>query len=221
VVIIAVYFVAIMLLTAMLATIIGTLRTLKRSLLRYFPIYTGAGVVQILFSSSAFSTPGKYYLIWLNFTINIFILIEFIVIYLFYFSLIRNRTVKQLMKIIFCCFPLFLISYWIIINPFASDKLSIVAICEALCIIFPSLTYLFQFFTQNPNLKLTDESSFWVTIGILFYFNTTFPFYIFRDYMYEHGYLGELTEIAFNGLCYSMYFVLIIRAFLCEPKKTI
>jgi hypothetical protein len=86
---------------------------------------------------------------------------------------------------------------------------------ESVFLVPPCLLYFYERFLTVNLQPLKEQPSFWVVTGVLFLNSCSIPLQL------TFGYLGKYREAAFslNYILYSIFFILLIRAYLCSPEK--
>jgi hypothetical protein len=168
-----------------------------------------------------FFSPGKLFRISIsdyidNISANIFIIIEFICIYLFFSkSKVITGAAQKSLNFIFAIF-FFYFSYKIVSVKDFIYSFGSIYFFESCLILVPCFIYIFQLFAKPPTLNLLNEPSFWFTSGILIYLTLTLPFFFIINYF--TNYSIDLMINVINFLGYSLIFSFLIRAYLCKPN---
>ena len=142
---------------------------------------------------------------------NAFMLFEFFVCNYFilqHLSSARRRMAVKLNALIFFCLLLYLgLRYYKVIY------LRSFFLFEAIFLVLPCLLYFYELFVNVRPVPLKNQPSFWIITGILFLNACSFPMLL------TLGLLGKYSHAAFflNFILYSIFFILIIRAYLCTP----
>lgn len=150
--------------------------------------------------------------------INLFLLVEFFIIYRFYKLLFESTFSNRVFTLLSVLYPLLLIGYWTLkrsIFLFPAD----IFIIHSIVIIIPALLYLIQL-PHKSVAYITNEPSFWIIIGIVSYFGCTIPLFLLKDFIFDkEGFIEEDGLYAINFICYSIMFLFIARAYLCKQSK--
>jgi hypothetical protein len=206
-----------MLITALITLILGIYHRNKFYELRMMAFYPLASLLQ----------SGIYYY-WIytarndnwkvgRIGISVFILVEFLIFLKFFNDIIILNNLRKKIKVIAVTFFIYLISMWIFTDAFYKNP-SKVYLPESLCVLFFCFMYFFQIFRLPPELSLLNSPSFWITIGCLFYFSCTIPlFFAYQILFFLPNYYSIFS---INYLAYTILFIFISKAFLCNPVPT-
>ena len=204
-----------MMASAFLAIVIGLFRWKHLKQYQILIIYPMASFLQALIAyvSFIYVTVGK----WLQADLiseNIFILVESLILYIFFNKIIFLRKAKLYMHIIFSMYILYFVSLWIFTNAFflSANKIYLI---ESAVMLFFCLLYLFQLFKIPQSATLLQTLPFWMTIGCLFYFSSTIPLFVTDLIVGVHSNFYGLYSI--NFLAYAVLFLCTSKAFLCKP----
>jgi hypothetical protein len=152
----------------------------------------------------------------INLSINLFLIIEFISIFIFFYQVVLIGKLKKILKLILSTYILTLFYLWYVDNPLLNYPFELVFI-QAVYVLLIAIICLIDLFKNNPKGSLLNEPSLWIITGSLLYFLCTMPIYIAREFVFEAN--GDLIEeglYSINYICYSIFFLLIIRAYLCR-----
>lgn len=155
----------------------------------------------------------------------LFTLLEFVIFFDFFTTILKTQKVTKLFIIIKGLF----IAYFFVelffdyqfpqkVSEYTQARVYTV---EAIILLIPCILYFVEIFRTLPYLKLTDQPSFWITTGLFFFLICTLPYSLLENYLrkYYHDIMMQLYSIFY--LFYILFFVMIIRAYLCKPVKTI
>jgi hypothetical protein len=142
---------------------------------------------------------------------NAFMLFEFIVCNYFilqHLSSARRRTAVKVNALIYFCFLLS-----VGVRHYKSIYLSTFFFLESIFLVLPCLLYFYELFVNIHPEPLKNEPPFWIISGILFLNACSIPMLL------TVGLLGKYSIAAFslNFVLYSIFFILIIRAYCCTP----
>lgn len=206
-----------MLLSALIALAIGIQRRSRLKGLKLLILYPLATIIQglIAYLSWAFDhNPVEDEVDIVS--ENLFVLVESVILYIFFKNIIVIKRIKGYIHLSFCIFLVYTITLWIFSDAFywAPNKIYLVESCFVL---FVSFTYLYQIFILPPSTDLFRSSEFWVTMGCVFYFSCTIPLFIIDSI---HEYFSAFHSLySINFLAYAILFACVSKAFLCMPKR--
>jgi hypothetical protein len=199
---------------ATLAALIVSLRYYNRHKdLRIFTYYIFISLLQDL--TGFFADPGKFNPITSTTIMasseNAFMLFEFIVCNYYilgHLSSVRRRMAVKINALFFFSFLL-----WMGIWHYKRFYQSTFFIFESIFLVLPCLFYFYELFVNVGPDPLKNQPSFWVITGILFLNACSVPMLL------TLGLLGNYSHAAFclNFILYSIFFILLIRAYLCTP----
>ena len=201
---------------ALIASIIGVIMRKKYMALRFMFLYPLASFLQtsvtyfldfILKVDTSFST---------HFSIIIFLLVEFFSLYIYYYKIIKNSSFRKILITVFIIYLSLFIFKWGE-NGFKLFMPAIFYFIQSIMVLSLAIIYLFFLFIDKPKSNLLNEPSFWITIGALLYFLCTVPIYIAAKYVLgTDGFAMDKGLFSINYICYSLFFILLIRAYLCK-----
>lgn len=178
--------------------------------LRFISIYPLASIVQaVLIYTGIYFNTGKP---TDEPSVNVFLLIEFLIIYQLMFKIIKLEKYLRLIRVLYFGFLIYLLYMWIYADSFfgTSSKIFLV---QNLFLLVPTLLYFLQIFQITPRIQLSNTPEFWIAIGCLFYFSCTIPLFLLESLksIYDFYFLSSI-----NYLAYSVLFIFISRAFMCK-----
>lgn len=208
-------------LCAFACTIMGFIKRNKFKELKLMFIYPLSSLIQTIISYTfTYFYPNiniQKIDQYINLSINLFLLIEFISIFIFFYQVVLIGKLKKTLKLILSTYILIFFYLWYYYNPLLYYPFDLVFI-QALYVLLIAVICLIDLFKNNPKRSLLSEPSLWIITGSLLYFLCTLPIYIAREFVFEaNGALIEEGLYSINYICYSIFFLLIIRAYLCRP----
>lgn len=154
------------------------------------------------------------------FTANLFLLVEFFLIYSFFLNTLKSKGIKKLLYTIQFVYCLAVSFIWFILSSIFSLSGELLVI-QSFCILIPVLIYFYELFkwpTVNNLLKLP---SLWISTGIVIYFACTLPLFLMKDFIFnKRGYLKEIDLYLINFVAYGIMFLFIAKAYLCPKRDT-
>lgn len=187
---------------------------------KYFIAYAAISFIQIILGVSInnlniFNLEDTYAI---EYSINIFNLIEIILFAAFYFTIIKSSTNKKIIVASILIFICWILTQWILKNRF-NLILRSVTLIEAFIFILFSLFYFFELL-KNPSISpLHHDSNFWIVIGIFLLFSILFPLFLFKDY------LGNIAPNLYssiytaNNIGYAILYYCLTKATKCSLLK--
>ncbi len=203
--------------------IIAIVRRKKHKVLSHLFIYPIASYLQnhksLFFRIFNFNSTSKTKLLLDNLSIPIFIIIETVCIYIFFYKIsIFSNIVKRNIK---CAFVFFLIIFFLseLISKDDFESHRKIYFIQSCFVLYPSFLFIYHLFKGQPMLKLADEPEFWFNAGIFIFFMLTFPLILMID-LFENGSFVYLTDALYN-FGYMIIFLFLIKAYLCKQKTLI
>jgi hypothetical protein len=137
-----------------------------------------------------------------------FLLFEFAVWTYFVLSHITSSKRRRIVK----TFPVVFLVIMICFMRFKFGWVNLLLLnCTLLAL--PCFFYFYELFLQVHEKPLKDQPSFWTITGILFFNCCSIPLYL-----NIHAFGKEAnTAFSLNYLLYTLFFALLIRAYLCNP----
>jgi len=152
-------------------------------------------------------------------SINLFLLLEFAIIYRFYNLLFPSSIANRIIKFTTLIYSFAIILYWILEKSIFALELNLF-ITHSAIILTPAFFYIIQLLKMSNAIQLSNNPSFWVTIGIIFYFGCTTPLFLMKDFIFDkEGSIEEDGLYAINFICYSIMFMFISKGYLCKQAK--
>ena len=198
--------------------------------LKYIPLYIGT-LLLVFASANAYILllNNKYYAPFFlgltNYIDYTFTYIELIIFSNFFYRLTLLPNVKKLIIILTIAFTFFFIFMLITDNYFwasvSSRTQTRVYTVEAIILLLFCLLYFIELFKKFPSENLKKESSFWVSTGLLFFLTCTLPFSFLENYVRRNLTSSWFAFYSIFYIFYILLFLMIIRAYLCKPEKTI
>ncbi len=200
----------------LVSIIYGLYNYRKLDLLKIFIFYSIISLSQGISALSLISIDNdlKVYGSHVVFMLNIFVIIEFIVIYIFLYQIIQSKRVKQGMKISSILFLLISIYTWIWEGGILNNP-SEISIIEAFLITIPVLYYFVECLSNLTYSKITDNPNFWVNIGLLFLFTLNMPLFLVNT-LFPFMLLGSIYIM--NYVAYIVLYLFLTYAYLCKVK---
>jgi len=204
-----------------MAVCVGYLNRRKFEALKLFFNYPLASLVQVAIAVFLpFFIKGKTYGIINGAAANIFMLIEFIMIYSFFKQVFQSKKSQFILRIITAIYLLDILIEWLVLQHFYNFPANLFTL-QAICILVPGFYYVFDIFKDHTRPNPIKDYSFWVSLSIIFYFSCTLPLFLLKDFAYnKKGVITEASLYSINFICYGVMFLLITKAYLC-PKKEI
>lgn len=142
-----------------------------------------------------------------------FVLFDFIVCNLFILRYIGSPIRRRIIRINGLLFfgLLIFLYFGISLNAFGETYLML----DSVFLVLPCLFYFYELFLTMNLLPLKNQPAFWVITGI-FFLHTGDTLLLFAA-----PFLGSYAQAAYslNFILFSLFFTLLIRAYLCPPEK--
>jgi hypothetical protein len=160
-------------------------------------------------------------------TVNIiFALIEYIVLFIFFYSILKFKIIKLLM-IVFIPFAIMAVTAFIFKSQ--NQVLSVSEIrrfddilisAELLFIGLLCIAYYFELLTKKPSINLIQSPSFWIVSGLFFYCFMTAPFFLVSEWLAFNLKQSYCAFYCIHYISFGTFFLAITKAFLCKKPLT-
>ena len=151
---------------------------------------------------------------------NIAIIIDLSILYYYYQTLLYRPALRYTL---FTCYTIFagLVLYlWLgPMHTFQKFWVTLYGI-DNLFMTIPGFLYFYQIFRSDEISDFKTNPNFFVVCGIIFFYGTTFPFYISYNMMYDVTPGLYRVFVIVNNLLSAILFITIIKAYLCpQPEQ--
>lgn len=155
----------------------------------------------------------------MNSLINLFLIFEFSLLFLFYQFEITNRIFKRIILVIGLAYVVLCTTRFIFIQGFF-ENISYFFAIHSLFILALGVTWVCFMFSDKPTANLPNNPALWVTAGAFVYFLSTIPLFLAAKFVFDpQGIIIEAGIYSINYICYTILFILLTRAFLCRHKE--
>ena len=186
--------------------------------LKFLYLYPLASFIQLIIAFCLDATGSDIRSIFERISTNIFLLIEFVLIFNFFWKILKLRLTKNIMTVIAGFYFITLSIFWGLLKGILTFPTNFFLI-QAFCIIILGYSYFYELFKTPLASNLLNEPPFWVVIGLVSYFECTLPLFFMKDFIIDKmGIIRELDLYAINFFCYGIMFMLITKAYLCKPR---
>ncbi len=212
------------------ALIISIQKRKKHKMLNQIPIYI-VSLLIVFISGAAYnvSLDAKYHSTFFlglcDYIDYSFTFVEMVIFSLFYYQMIQSLIVKRLIifsNVIFVPFFLYMLSkdqkFYHAISENTQSKVYTV---EGMILLMVCLFYFIEMFKKPSYLNLKNEPAFWISTGVLYFFACTLPYSILEIHIRKNFPDFILSSYGIFYIFYTLLFLMIIRAYLCKPEKTI
>lgn len=186
-----------------------------------FIVYGICAIVQdvVALNFIAGAEKEKYGFIWIS--IFLFITIEFITFYAFFYSVFKGLRIQkwiQRVGIAYVCTSFIALFYLLVIRK--ADGFELIdyyTLSTSFLVLLPAFYYFYYLFILPPTKDLAKDRTFWINVGIIFIQGILIPLYSFEDYIANE--LGVWDKIySINYMAYSVMFLLFSVGMLCGRK---
>lgn len=148
----------------------------------------------------------------------IYTFLEFSFFSFFLFSNINTPLFKKIIKIVFVCFFIFQVAYYLTQKQSALDTIP-VGVETILILIFISF-FFYEFFNNSKNIYIYSSYCFWISTGILFYLGSSFFFNLLANHIDNtFWYITYIIELIKNILFGIGIFILASNKSIQKTKK--
>lgn len=151
----------------------------------------------------------------INFTINIFVLFEFLIFHLFIYFNISNKTAKKIIFIIIISFILTTFIFWFICNSIFQNPTTL-SIIESFSIITFSLYYIYEKLAFYHFHEVANRPTFWVITGVFLLFTIMTPLLLLNEF-FPSLLFKEIYTI--NNISYILFYLILSYSFICKVKS--
>jgi hypothetical protein len=159
---------------------------------------------------------------YLDYLLTIIELLTFII---FFRSEIKNNRVKNILLLLGSLFCVYFLIELILDSKFplsvSDNTQSRVYTIEAIVLLGGCSFYFIEIFRNFPFKNIKREPSFWVTTGLLFFLSCTLPYSLSENYLRKNYYQLMINFYSIFYIFYTILFFMIIKAYLCQKKKSI
>jgi hypothetical protein len=151
-------------------------------------------------------------------TINLFMLVEFVLFYTYIIVLMKHRLWLRIVLIIVqIVFSVTILWYWFFTDSF-NEAPSSFTIIESYLIILGCLSYFFDLFFQPMPVQISSNPQFWSITGMLLLFAFLIPLTLQLNNIFKnfHAIYNALYSINFLG--YSTLFAFLIISLRCQIR---
>lgn len=158
--------------------------------MKVFFVYTIVAVMFLAITLTALKFFTEYY----KFLLKIFMVLEFTLLSMVYFFIVKNNKSKQFIVLSICLF----IVYWI--YNFCTSKFSefdfIPLVVECLFFTLLIVYYFYDVMQHNFTIPLYQLPSFWISVAFLINFSGNFFLFLYSKSMFnEPGFTTQYTII--------------------------
>ena len=146
---------------------------------------------------------------------NISVLIEITLLYYYFYTLLIRRNQRRWLFICFFIFISLTLFFWLgPMHAFTRFWGTLYGV-ENVFICIPCFLYFYQVFKSNTVTDFKTNPHFFVVSGVLFFYATTFPFYISYKIMYDVTPELFMGLVIVNHILSLILYSILIKAYLC------
>jgi hypothetical protein len=181
--------------------------------LRPIQLYLISSILPFLFAMSGdHATSGRTVYYKMS---NISLLIEISILYYYFYTLLKQRGQRQWLFFCYFTFISLVLYFWLgPIHAFARFWGILYGI-ENIFICIPCFLYFYQVFKSDTVTDFKTNPHFFVVSGVLFFYATTFPFYISYKIMYDVTPVLFMGLVIVNHILSLILYSILIKAYLC------
>jgi len=205
-------------LAAFITSIYGLVKIRQLGKYSIFILLTTSALIQTFYSSYFILVLGREKsLNIVALSINIYLLVELIVISYFFYENIKNPKIKKTILLFNGSLSILLLIILIIKKDFITIHYSLIAAYEAIMILINCIFIFVQILEDDSNDSLRNSPDFIITAGIFFFFSITCPVFILNTYFRNIYFIYDKIGII-NNLGYLVLFLTILIAFQCKIR---
>jgi hypothetical protein len=206
-------------LTSLYAAIYGVIYRNRFAEMRFLFIYPAASFTETFMSPIHAYFPHWQKIGTPEMFVNVFLLIEFTVLYHYYLQIIHQKKIRALLRIAGLAYISIMILIWLIENTFNKSP-EIFFVPQAVLILPPSFYYFLETLKKPFITDIKSEPNFWIMIGIMLYFGCTLPLFLL-DSIFNFYKFSSRDVYTINCFCYVLLYLLMIKAFLCKKREVL
>ena len=208
------YFTPLILYAIQILTVIVSVRNRNKfPELKYFHLYPITSLFQTTIALGSMTIVDDSIDLVQHPSVTVFILVEFLLIYLFYFRTIIKKRDRLVLKILFIGYVSYTIFNWFLNKSFFEYEQPFLV--QSIALIIPCLFHFLQLFNVPLGRELISLPTFWVNVSVLFFFSSTIPLFLLVTYFSKYIYLHE-SLYSINYIAYCIFFLIICKAYLCK-----
>lgn len=214
------YFTSLLNLFSALGFVIVLIKTkAKIPLKNLFFVYALVSIIQALFTIiievyNPYNLGATYIPENLN---NLFILCEILLFTLFYYLFIHNKTLRLIIVFAVTIILIWINYLWFIKGHF-NEIYKQITVAQTFCFIVFSLFYFYETLKSQTLQQLDRSPIFWIATGFFVLCSFLFPLFLFLDQIVAilpHAFFGIYSV---NNIAYTILFICLIKATLCQAK---
>lgn len=152
-------------------------------------------------------------------SINIFTLLEFILLSLFIRKYIVSKRLRKVHLFISLAFILFCCVHWSL-NDMFNKPSALLNLVESICLMVACLAYFYDGFGSAVNDLFNHKPEFYVIVGIMIVFSILGPISIHLNEIFHSYRLMYRFFYALNSVAYTILFSFFIIAVRCQINTT-
>jgi hypothetical protein len=200
--------------------LIGILNSNRLGIYNIFPILAFLSITQIFFSRYLSLNYSEESSILMNsITITTYIILEFILVIIFFYKEIKSKVIKIICIAFFYFFVFSTVTSFIFNRLEHSDtQITCSFIGSTLLVVLCMLVFVEIIFDDSIN-NLFKSEFFIITFSIFFFFGITYPFYALSFFIsYDDKINYEFSLI--NNIFYTIFYFIIIKGMKCRILTT-
>jgi hypothetical protein len=179
-------------------------------------------IAAFMYYHKIFNPKEFDFVCYLDYLLTIMELFTFII---FFHSEIKSNKAKNILLLFSSLFCVYFLIELILDSKFpvsvSDNTQSRVYTIEAIILLGGCSSYFIGVFRNFPFKNIKREPSFWVATGLLFFFSCTLPYSLSENYMRKINYKLMINFYSIFYIFYTILFFMIIKAYLCQQKKSI
>jgi hypothetical protein len=179
-------------------------------------------IAAFLYYHKIFNPKEFDFVCYLDYLLTVIELLTFII---FFHSEIKSSKSKSILRLLSLLFCIYFLIELILDSEFpvsvSDNTQSRVYTIEAIILLGGCSFYFIETFKYFPFKNIKEEPSFWIATGLLFFLSCTLPYSLIENYLRKNYYQLMLNFYSIFYIFYSLLFFMIIKAYLCQQKKSI
>lgn len=182
----------------------------------FFILYVFLSFTQSLISLLARSGYNNLYdSNFIEISINVFTLFEIILFTAFFLKVISDNNFQKIIALLVTPFIIWILYRWIFFYEYSIIN-KYITVIECAIFIIISLLYFIKVLKSPIEVKLNQNPTLWIVIGIFFLCIFLFPFYLFKDDIYQLFTTTYDTFFTIINIGYTVFFLCLLKSIQCQ-----
>ncbi len=205
--------------TSTIAFLFSIINSTGKPQLKLLPVYLFSSMLQSTFTLLDIIFPNIPTIqghSLSNLLISAFILIEYLTVTTIFYKYIVSNRIRRFLKLNCIAYIICFFTYHLI---FKTDRIEVehFYLLHAAFVLIPPSAFIYWIFKSEPIFDLKNFPPFWLTIGTYSCILGTLPIFAIGDTIFNIESKDlQLELFAINNISYTIFFLLIIKAYRCK-----